>query len=125
MEAYLIHARIKKHRNSLAKLRLSDHQLHIQTSRQIRLKISQNLRTCKNCPEYAEDEAHFLLQCTEDSDIKKDLVHRIAMDFPKVSDISDKNILYKFVMKIQTPEILKSLGFCINLLFKNRENHKK
>ena len=48
------------------------------------------------------------------------------MDFPKVSDITDKNIfLYKFVMKIQTPEILKSLGFCVNLLFKNCENRRK
>ena len=28
-------------------------------------------------------------------------------------------------MKIQTPVILKSLGFCVNLLFKNRENRKK
>ena len=125
MEAYLIHVMIKKHRNSLAKLRLSDHQLHIQTGRQTRPKTPQNLRTCKKCPEYVEDEAHFLLQCKEDSDIKNHLVHRIAMDFPKVSDITDKNILYKFVMKIQTPEILKSLGFCINLLFKNRENRKK
>ena len=25
-------------------------------------------------------------------------------------------------MKIQDPEILRYLGFCINLLFKNREN---
>ena len=125
MEAYLIHVRIKKHRNSLAKLRLSDHQLHIQTGRQTRPKTPQNLRTCKKCPDYVEDEAHFLLQCKEDSDIKKELVQRIAMDFPKVSEISDKNILYKFVMKIQTPEILKLLGFCINLLFKNRENRKK
>ena len=47
------------------------------------------------------------------------------MDFPKVSDITDKNILYKFVMKIQDPEILKSLGFCINLLFENLENRIK
>ena len=78
MEAYLIHVRIKKHRNSLAKLRLSDHQLHIQTGRQTRPKTPQNLRTCKNCPEYVEDEAHFLLQCREESDIKNDLVKRIA-----------------------------------------------
>ena len=125
MEVYLIHVRIKKHRNSLAKIRLSDHELHIQTGRQIRPKIPENLRTCKNWPEYVEDEAHFLLQCREDSDIKNDLIHRIAMDFPKVSDITDKNILYKFIMKIQTPEILKSLGFCINLLFKNRKNRRK
>ena len=47
------------------------------------------------------------------------------MDFPKVSDITDQSILYQFVMKIQDPEILKSLGFCINLLFKNLENCKK
>ena len=61
----------------------------------------------------------------EDSDIKNDLVHPIAMDFPKVSDITDKNILYKFIMKIKTPEILKSLGFCINLLLKNRKTRKR
>ena len=47
------------------------------------------------------------------------------MDFPKVSDITDKNILYKFVIKIQTPEILKSLGFLLNLLFKNRRKDGK
>ena len=48
MEAYLIHMRIKKHRNALAKFRLSDHQFHIQTSRQPRPKTPQNLRNCKN-----------------------------------------------------------------------------
>ena len=47
------------------------------------------------------------------------------MDFSKISDITDKNILYKFVMKIQTPEILKSLGFCINLLSKILKIAKK
>ena len=36
MEAYLIHVRIKTHRNSFGKLRLSDNQLHIQTGRQKR-----------------------------------------------------------------------------------------
>ena len=70
MEAYLIYVRIKKHCNSLAKLRLSDHQLHIQNGRQTRPKTPQNLRTCKKCPEHVEDEAHFLLQCKEDIDIK-------------------------------------------------------
>ena len=49
----------------------------------------------------------FLLQCKEDSDIKKDLVQRIAMDFPKVSEIAYQNILYKFFMKIQIIEISK------------------
>ena len=70
---------------ALTKLRLSDHQLHNQTGRQTRSKTPQNLRVCKKCPEYIEDEAHFLTQCSEDSDIKTDLVHRIAIDFQKIS----------------------------------------
>ena len=122
MEAYLTHVPIKKHRNALAKLRLSDHLVHIQTGRPTRPKTPRELRTCKKSPECIEDEAHFLFQCTEDSDIKTDLAQRIAMDIPQFSDITENNLKYKFVMKIQDPEILKSLGFCINLLFKNREN---
>ena len=82
MEAYLTHVPIKKHRNDLAKLPLSDHLLHIQTGRQTRPKTPRELRTRKKCPECIEDEAHFLFQCTEDSDIKTDLAQRIAMDIP-------------------------------------------
>ena len=85
-------------------------------------KTTQCIRFCKKCPEYIKDEAHFLTQCSEDRDIKTDLVRRIAMDFPKISDITDTNLLYKFIMKIQDTYILKSLGFCIDRLFKNREN---
>ena len=122
IDAYLIHVRIKTHRNSLAKLRLSDHQLHIQSGRQTRPKTPKEQRVCKKCPEYIEDEAHFLLECSEDSDIKSDLVLRIAIDFPQIYVMADKYIRYKFIMKIQDPDILKSLGFCVNLLFKNRED---
>ena len=57
-------------------------------------------------------------QCTEDSDIKTDLAQRIAMDIPQFSDITENNRKYKFVMKIQESEILKSLGFCINFFLK-------
>ena len=44
IEAYLTHVRMKKHRNSLAKLRLSDHQLHIQSGRQTRPKTPKEQR---------------------------------------------------------------------------------
>ena len=87
--------RIKKHRNALAKLRrLSDHQLHIQSGRQTRPKTPKEQRVCKKCLEYIEDEAHFLLDCNDDSDIKSDLVERIAIDFPQISVMVDKYIRY-------------------------------
>ena len=102
--------RIKTHRNSLAKLRLSDHQLHIQSGRQTRPKTPKEQRFFRKCPpDYIEDEAHFLLECSEDSDIKSNLVLIIAIDFPQISFITDKYLRYKFIMKIQDPEILKSL----------------
>ena len=63
-----------------------------------------------------------MLDCSDDSDIKSDVVERIAIDFPQISVMVDKYIRYKFIMKIQDPDILKSLGFSVNLLFKNRED---
>ena len=103
----------------MAKLCLSDHQLHIQSAYQTRPKTPKEQRSCRKFPDYIEDEAHFLLGCSEDSDIKSDLV-RITIDFPQFSVITDKYLRYKLIMKIQDPDNLKSLGFCVNLLFKNR-----
>ena len=115
----------KKHPNSLAKLCLSDHQLHIQRGRQTRPKTPKEQWSCRKCPDYIEDEALFLLECSEDSDIKSDLILRITIDFPQIYVITNKYLKYKFIMKIQDPGILKSLGFCVNLLFKNQEDHAK
>ena len=107
-EPYLTHINIKKHRNSLAKLRLSDHQLQIQKGRQTRPSTPRHLRVCKVCQNKIEDEAHFLFECTNDD-----------QDSAK---IKNKYLKYKFIMNVQDPECLKSLGYTINVLFKNLEN---
>ena len=82
----------------------------------------QRTKALQKCPEYIEDEAHFLLDCSDDSDIKSDLVKRIAIDSPQVSVMADKYIKYKLIMKIQDPDILRYLWFSVTLLFKNRED---
>ena len=118
MEPYLVHVAIKKHRNALAKLRLSDHELHIHSGRQTRPKTAHCLRFCKTCPEKIEDEAHFLCECKMDYDIKSDFLKLVAIKYPNIDDLGDKYQKYKFIMKIQDQETLRSLGYCINLLFK-------
>ena len=45
-------------------------------------------------PESIEDEAHFLLQCTEDSDIKTDIAQQIAMEIAQFSYITEKILPY-------------------------------
>ena len=72
-------------------------------------------------PDVIEDEAHFLCECTDDSDLKTNFFEAIAISYPDVDNITDKLMKYKFIMKIKDPSSLKSLGFLVNLLFKNRD----
>ena len=65
-EKYLSVVTIKKHRNALAKLRLSDHNLHIHSGRQTKPKTPRDQRFCKSCPSIIEDDAHFLFECVDD-----------------------------------------------------------
>ena len=121
IEPYLNHVSIKKHRTSLAKLRVSDHKLRIQSGRQTRTKTPRELRFCEYCPNKIEDEAHFLCECIADFKIKSDFLNLVSSKYPQFNELCDKNLKYKFLMKIEDPDILQSLGFCINLLFKRRE----
>ena len=61
MEKYLIDIPNFKYRSALAKLRLSNHPLLVETGRHSR--IERPLRFCPFCPTMIEDELHFLIQC--------------------------------------------------------------
>ena len=122
IESYLDHVTIKKHRNALAKLRLSDHDLQIQVGRHTRPKTLRHDRKCKTCSEHLEDEAHFLIECNEDIKHKRDFIDSITLTYPELTSISDKYLKYKFLMNMKNPEALRSLAFLVNFCFKNRSN---
>ena len=124
MEKYLSVVKIRNYRVALSKLRLSDHNLHIHSGRQTRPITPRAQRHCNSCPDKIEDEPHFLVECSTDIKIKTDFLELVSMEFPNFRTLSDKNQQYKFIMKIHDENLLKSLAFCINLLFKNRENLK-
>ena len=121
-EGYLTHVKIKKHRNALAKLRLSDHDLQIQKGRHSRPKTPRHERKCLTCTEYIEDEAHFLLECKDDEKHKLDFIDTIECTYPEITKISGKYLKYKFLMKMNNPEALRSLAFLVNFCFKNRNS---
>ena len=102
-------------------MRLSDHSLGIHTGRQTRPRTPPELRFCKKYPGTIEDEAHFLCECTDDSNIKSEFFKAIAMSYPDIDNIANKQMKYKSIMKIKDPTSLKSLGFLVNLLFNNRD----
>ena len=121
LEPYLSVITIKKHRNALAKLRLSDHKLKIHSGRQTRPITPRELRYCTFCPNIVEDEAHFLCECTAGSDLKFSFYRNLHIKHPQISSITNKQMKYKAIMKIDDPELLKQLGFLVNKLFNERD----
>ena len=121
LEAYIEAISIKKHRNALAKLRLSDHKLKIQSGRQTRPITPRELRRCSFCPQIVEDEAHFLFECTDGQDLKSIFYNKLISTFPDINDMNNKQMKYKALMKIQDPELLKSLGYLVHKLFAKRD----
>mgnify|MGYP003341448844 CR=1 FL=1 len=87
LEAYEVIS-IKKHRNALAKLRLSDHKLKIQSGRQTRPITPRELRRCSFCPQNVEDEAHFLFECTDEQDLKSIFYNKLISTFSVQGTIS-------------------------------------
>ena len=62
LEAYLSSVKNAKHRKSLSRLRLSNHQLTIEKGRHHENPIPRTERLCKFC-EVVEDELHFIVSC--------------------------------------------------------------
>ena len=60
-EDYLTIIKDYQGRTGVTKLRLSNHNLMIETGRH--KKLPKDLRVCPFCPTLVEDELHFLLQC--------------------------------------------------------------
>ena len=112
---------LSKHRNALAKLRLSDHKLKIQSGRQTRPITPRELRRCSFCPQFVEDEAHFLFECTDGQDLKSIFYNNLISTFPDINDMNNKQMKYKALMKIQDPDLLKSLGYLVHKLFAKRD----
>ena len=68
-----------------------------------------------------EDEAHFLFECTDGQDLKSIFYNKLISTFPDINDINNKQMKYKALMKIQDPEIIKSLGYLVHKLSAKRD----
>ena len=116
-ERYLSHVTIVKHRISLSRLRLSVHNLAIETGRHI--NIDPELRTCKYCnstgENLIEDEFHFVLICPLYKIIRLKLIANNIVTYP-----STENFVNLFSSK--DPVVLKGLAKYVFEAFKLRDN---
>ena len=88
MENYILSQKLEK-RKYFTKLRISSHNLHIETGRYNRPKTAPNDRICALCNSGdIEDEFHFMLKCTLYDQERSDL-------FTQLQDFSTLNFLHK------------------------------
>ena len=77
IETYLNKLTTKTHRRNIAKIRLSSHNLRIETARYARERVDREERVCKFCTSMeVEDEYHFILCCPAFLDIRKMYIKR-------------------------------------------------
>lgn len=62
-EKYLDQIKNPKHKKSLSRFRLSNHDLLIEKGRYMRPKLERHERECFNCEAEIEDEQHFIVKC--------------------------------------------------------------
>ena len=121
LEPYLLQVRNKKYRRMLAKLRLSDHKLEIETGRHQRPNVDQDKRICRLCnTSEVENEIHFLMQCN----LYKQFT-RLRKDFHSSINFIDKQSAEQSYIKLMSmknqDENIKLADF-VSKMFLNREN---
>jgi hypothetical protein len=110
---YLINMHNVKLRNTIAKMRLSSHQLNIETGRHS--NIARQERKCRVCnTNDIEDEYHFILICPQYELLRKTYIKRCYYNKPS---------MYKFIdlLKSSNIQVLNKLAIYCNKAFDIRK----
>ena len=83
-EKYLDEVPCVKKRIAFTKLRLSNHMLMIEKGRHLNIERTQ--RFCPFCPNFVEDERHFLLVCNQYRYIRQELLREVEVRIPLISN---------------------------------------
>ena len=114
MSPYLLIIQNKKHRNAIAKLRLSSHQLNIETGRHA--NIERLDRKCNLCNlDDLEDEYHFTLICPIYKDLRIAYIQKYFYRRPNVMKFLE-------LLNSTRPKILNNFAIFILKAFKLRQN---
>ena len=114
MSPYCLIIQNEKHRNAIAKLRLSSHQLNIETGRHT--NIEQLDRKCNLCNlNDLEDEFHFTLICPIYKDLRIAYIQKYFYKRPNVMKFLE-------LLNSTRPKILNNVAVFILKAFKLRQN---
>ena len=119
-EAYLIKCHNVIHRKTLARFRLSAHNLNIEKLRYIHPRIPPEDRICNHCTHNeCEDEFHFIINCDKYIIIRDKLFKDILLLYPSFNDMDDRT-KFKWLCSSIDENIIKLLGSFISTCFSTR-----
>ena len=92
-------------RKNITRLRISAHNLYIETGRHRRpAKVPVNQRLCSLC-QNIEDEYHFVISCKQHNIPRQYFLEKIHNVFVDTASFSDQN-LFTFIMKLEDTELI-------------------
>ena len=107
-------------RRSLAKLRLSAHNLQIETGRFSKTKTPRDERFCLYCKSKniltVENEIHFVLACPLYMEERRKFLEEIHTSFPTTASLNNLS-MYKWLMTQEDYNITKCLGMLCKKFF--------
>ena len=115
-EYYLDCCKYRKFRETLTQLRLSSHQLRIETGRHGQRRIDRSERKCQICnSDDLEDEYHFVLICAAYTDLRLKYIPVYYRHRPSVD---------KFIRLMNTlkPRLIRNLSYYVYYAFEKRKN---
>ena len=121
-ENYLSKITNPKIRTHITKLRLSNHNLMIETGRH--KKINREMRICPLCHKGIEDEMHFLFSCPAYKTIREDLFITFNLEKPNFRFLSN-NTKLEFLMAKIDKNIGKFIFNCFEIRTFLRNNPKR
>ena len=119
LEPYLTKVKCTQHRKALCQLRVSSHQLNIET---LRGKIKDpSLRLCEQCTlAKTEDEMHFLMECHHYKDLRANALREISHSQSNFQYLDHIN-QFIWLMSNEDTAICKSIGKFIYEAFTKRK----
>ena len=109
IENYLKRVTNHKLRSGLTRLRLSSHKLMIEVGRHQKIPLAN--RSCPFCPEYVEDEIHFITNCKLYKDTRNPMLEKcinLKPNFPYYTD--QQKFIFIMTCPLLTFDLIKFIS---------------
>ena len=109
-EKYLINVKNIRHKIALTRLRLSNHNLRIETGRHVRPKLERHERKCFICSDEIENELHFVVKCPLYSRERKVLYKALTQNSKHFESLTSDEHKFMFIMTNEDNDVMAKLA---------------